>query len=64
VTNLTSQAPYPHYLLNSQLDYTQSHSGGFGEQMKMTHPGIEQLFLSFPALSIVSERAFEGVKYS
>jgi len=47
VTNFTPQAPYPHYLLISRLDYTQSHSGQFGEQMEMTQPGVEQLFPQF-----------------
>jgi hypothetical protein len=64
VTNFAPQAPYPHYLLNIQFDYTQSHSGQFGEQMETTQSGIEQLFPNVPTLSIVSERASDGVKYS
>jgi len=41
VTNCMPQAPYPHYLLISRLDYTQSHTGQCGEQMEMTQPRIE-----------------------
>jgi len=57
VNNFTPQGSYPHYILNSRVDYTQSHSGQFVEQMEMTQPGIENCSPVFLHLaSSVKER--------